>query len=53
MIEVAQFLRIDGGRKSMKSGFIIKLIENNELTGKLFNENKEVSNLVSTIFLDN
>ena len=55
MIEVAQFMSSDGGRKSEESGFNIKLIENNELIGKLFNgdkftlllgvnENKEVSN---------
>ena len=64
MIEVAQFLRREGRRKSEESGFIIKLIENNELFGKLFNgdefplllvvnENKEVSNLLPTIFFDN
>ena len=55
MIEVAQFLRSEGGQKGEESGFNIKLIENNELIGKLFNgdkfyllleinENKEVSN---------
>ena len=48
----------------MESGFNIKLIANNELIGKLFggdkfrlllevNENKEVSNLLPTSFLDN
>ena len=47
-----------------ESGFNIKLIDNNELIVKLFkgdkfllllevNENKEVSNLLPTIFLDN
>ena len=64
MNEVAQYLSNEGGRKSKKSGFNIKLIDNNELIGKLFigdkfplllevNENKEVSNLLPTIFLDN
>ena len=64
MIKVAQFLNSEGGRKSGESGFNIKLIENNELIGKLFNgdklalllevnENKEVSNLLPSIFLDN
>ena len=56
MIEVAQFLRSEGGRKSVESGFNIKPIENNEMIGKLFNgdkfplllelnESEEVSNL--------
>ena len=61
MIEVAQFLNSEEGRKSEESCFNIKLIEINELIGKLFNgdkfplllevnENEEVSNLSSTIF---
>ena len=48
----------------MESGFNIKLIENNELIGKLFNgdkfplllelnESKEVSNLLTKTFFDN
>ena len=37
MIEVAQFLRNEAGWKSVESGFNIKLIENNEMIGKLFN----------------
>ena len=37
MIEVAQILRSEAGRKSVESGFNIKLIENNEMIGKLFN----------------
>ena len=56
MIEVAQFLRNEAKRKSMESGFNMKLIENNEINGKLFNgdkfpwllelnESEEVSNL--------
>ena len=40
MIEVAQFLRSEAGRKSVKSGFNIKLIENSEIIGKLFNGDK-------------
>ena len=40
MIEVAQFLRSEAGRKSVESGFNIKLIENNEMIGKLFNSDK-------------
>ena len=40
MIEVAQFLRSEAGRKSVESGFNIKLIENNEMIGKLFNGDK-------------
>ena len=40
MIEVAQFLRNEAGRKSPQSGFNIKLIENNEMIGKLFNGDK-------------
>ena len=65
MIEVAQFLRSEARRKSVESGFNIKLIENNEMIGKLFNggkfplllklnESEEVSNLLSKkISLDN
>ena len=37
MIEVAQFLRSETRRKNVESGFNIKLIENNEMIGKLFN----------------
>ena len=40
MIEVSQFLRSEAGRKSVESGFSIKLIENNEMIGKLFNGDK-------------
>ena len=40
MIEVAQFLSSEGGRRSEESGFNIKLIENNELFEKLFNSDK-------------
>ena len=40
MIEVLQFLRREAGRKSVEPGFNIKLIENNEIIGKLFNGNK-------------
>ena len=40
MIEVAQFLRSEAGRKSVESGFNIKLIENNDMIGKLFNGDK-------------
>ena len=40
MIEVAQFLRNEAGWKSVESGFNIKLIENNEMIGKLFNGDK-------------
>ena len=40
MIEVAQFLRNESKRKSVESGFNIKLIENNEMIGKLFNGDK-------------
>ena len=57
MNEAAQFLRSEGGRKSVESGFNIKLIENNQMIGKLFNsdkfllllesnESEEVSNLL-------
>ena len=57
MIKVAQFLRSEAGRKSVECSFNIKLIENNEMIGKLFNvdkfplllesnESKEVSNLL-------
>ena len=64
MFEVAQFLSSEGERKSEESVYNIKLIENNKLIGKLFNgykfslllevnENKVVSNLLPTIFLDN
>ena len=40
MIEVAQFLKNEAKRKSVESGFNIKLIENNEMIGKLFNGDK-------------
>ncbi|XP_065653060.1 uncharacterized protein LOC136080373 [Hydra vulgaris] len=40
MIEVARFLRSEAGRKSVESGFNIKLIENNEIIGNLFNCDK-------------
>ena len=40
MIEVSQFLRNEAKRKSVESGFNIKLIENNEMIGKLFNGDK-------------
>ena len=40
MNEVAQFLRSERGRKSVESGFNIKLIENSEMIGKLFNGDK-------------
>ena len=40
MIEVSQFLRSEAGRKSLESGFNIKLIKNNEMIGKLFNGDK-------------
>ena len=40
MIEVAQFLRSETGRKSVKSGFNIKLVENNEIIRKLSNGDK-------------
>ena len=65
MIEVAQFLRNKAKRKSVESGFNIKLIENNEMIGKLFNgdkfklllelnESEEVSNqLPKKNFFDN
>ena len=57
MIEVAQFLRSEAGRKSVESGFNIKLIENSVMIGILFNsdklplllelnESEEVSNLL-------
>ena len=57
MIKVAQFLRNESKRKSVESGFNIKLIENNEMIGKLFNgdkfplllelnESEEVNNLL-------
>ena len=57
MIEVAQFLKNESKRKSVESGFNIKLIKNNEMIGKLFNddniplllelnESEEVSNLL-------
>ena len=50
--------------KNKESCFNIKLIENNDLIGKLFNgdkfplllevnENKELSNLIALFFLDN
>ena len=37
MMEVAQLLRNEAKRKSVESGFFVKLIENNEIVGKLFN----------------
>ena len=40
MIEVAQFLKSEAGWKSVESGFNIKLIENNQMIGKLFNGDK-------------
>ena len=65
MIEVAQFLRSEAGWNSVESGFNTKLSENNEMIGKLFNddkfllllelnESKEVSNqLPKNFFFDN
>ena len=64
MIEVLQFLRSEAGRKSVESGFNIKLIENNEMIGKLFNgekfplllelnESEEVSKLLPKKFFVN
>ena len=61
MIEVTQFLRSEAGRNSVESGFNTKLIENNEMIGKLFNGDKfplllelnkseEVSNLLPRKF---
>ena len=57
MIEVAQFLGNEAKRKSVESGFNTKLIENNEMIGKLINgdkyplllklnESEELSNLL-------
>ena len=40
MIEVSQFLRSEAGRKSVESGFNIKLIESNKMIGRLFNGDK-------------
>ena len=40
MIEAAQFLSSEGGWKIEESSFNVKLIENNELIGKLFNDDK-------------
>ena len=40
MIEVAHFLRSEAKRKCVESDFNIKLIENSEMTGKLFNGDK-------------
>ena len=40
MIEVLQFLRSEAERKSVESDFNIKLTENNEMIGKLFNGEK-------------
>ena len=65
MIEVSQFLRSEAGQKSVKSAFNIKLIEDNEMIGKLFNvdkfpmllelnESEEVSKLLpKKFFYDN
>ena len=65
MIEVSQFLRSEARQKSVESAFNIKLIEDNEMIGKLFNvdkfpmllelnESEEVSKLLpKKFFYDN
>ena len=65
MIEVAQFLRSEAGRKSVESGFNIKLIEDSKMIEKIFNgdkftlllklnESKPVSKLLpKKVFFDN
>ena len=56
MIEVTQFLKSKGGRKSEEPGFKVKLNDNNELIVKLFKGDKfqfllevnEIKELINT-----